>query len=95
MWKYKWYYFKRKLYSLILYFIKNWFGADIINYGDLPDNFLKFRTNNTVEGFHSLLNNTIKNYRPKISYFLEKYKLFIKDNYDKYINSLKNISIEK
>ena len=30
---------KRKLYSLILYFIKNRYGADITNYGDLPDNF--------------------------------------------------------
>ena len=71
-----------------MYFIKNWYGTDITNYVELTDNFLKFRTDNTVEGFHCLLNKVIIHYRPKISYFLEKYKLIIKDSYNRYINNL-------
>lgn len=55
----------------------------------LIDNKLNFRINKTVERFNFILNNTIGYYRPKFSYFLEKYKILINRTYHKYIDNIK------
>ena len=72
--------------------MKNWYGCDILNYYNVYDNILKFRTNNSVEIFNLILNKTINHIRPKLSFFFEKYKILIVDSYYKYINYLKNIN---
>ena len=77
-----------KIYRLISFFIKNWFGNEFLDFRSIADNTLQFRTNNTVERFNFILNNTIKHFKPKISFFLEKYKLLIKSYYNKYIKFL-------
>ena len=63
-----------KIIKLIIYFIKNWYGANIINFIDDPDNIFNCRTDNTVERFNLYLNNVINHYHPKLYYFFEKYK---------------------
>ena len=60
-----------------------------MNYINLPDNKFKFRTNNKVELFNKRLNSTIGHIRPKFPYFIEKYKLLIKECDNNYIDSLK------
>ena len=79
----------KKLYYFILYFIKNWYGTNSVKYIELADNKLKFRTNNLAEKFHYLLNNIISHTHPKISYFLDKYKILLKDAYNMYIENIK------
>ena len=74
--------------------MKNWYGAEILNFCELYDNKLNFRTNNIVEHFHYILNNTIENYRPKLPFFLEKYKILINRTYDKYVNNIKYLNSE-
>ena len=81
-----------KLKKILIYFIKNWYGTEITNFSDEYDNILKFRTNNTVERFNLFLNLTVNHFRPKLSYFFEKYKLIIKYSYNKYINQIVNIN---
>ena len=76
----------------MIYFIKNWYGTEITNFSDEYDNILKFRTNNTVERFNLFLNLTVNHIRPKLSYFFEKYKLIIKNSYNKYISRIVNIN---
>lgn len=78
--------------KFLIYFIKNWYGTKITNFSDQYDNILKFRTNNTVERFNLTLNLTINHFRPKLFFFFEKYKLIIKNSYNKYINKIVNVN---
>lgn len=83
----------KKIYKLVLYFIKKWDGTKFTVFQDLDDNFLKYRTNNHVERFNHLLNKNIKHTQPKLSYFLEKYKIIIKtSSYDNYNSLLRNVN---
>lgn len=63
-----------KIYKFILYFIKNWFGTEIIDFCNLYDNILRFRTNNSVERFNLKLKLLIDHFRPKVSFFLKNIK---------------------
>ena len=87
--------FDKKIYLFIIYYIKNWYGNEAINYVDLTDNKFTIRTNNKVENFHLLLNNIIEHNHPKFAYFVEKYKILIKLFYEKYIDNLHNIDDEE
>ena len=48
-----------KIIQMFIYFIKNWYCDNIINFIDDTDNIFNYRTNNTVEGFNLYLNNAI------------------------------------
>ena len=73
-----------------MFFIKNWLGIDFLDFRSIADNTLEFSTNNTAERFKYILNNCVKHYHPKLSYFIDKYKSLIISYYNKYINLLIN-----
>ncbi len=53
------------------------------------------RTNNYLERFHGLLNQSLETIHPKISYLIYKYGVYIKNIYRKITNSLINKIKEK
>ena len=53
------------------------------------------RTNNYLESFHHVLNQTLKVYHPKLSYLIEKYKKFLINTYNKIKESIVNINENK
>jgi hypothetical protein len=69
--------YKIKYYKFIKYFIKNWFGIKIMSYESLTDEDIRFRTDNIVENFHKKLNSFIDCHKPKLSFFVSKYKSLI------------------
>ena len=88
-------FYNKKLYYFVFYFIKNWYLSSNLNYIELPDHKFKFKTNNKVELFNKKLNSIIEHIRPKFSFFINKYKILIKESYNNYIDYLKNIDIEQ
>lgn len=87
--------YKIKYYRFIKYFIKNWLGIKIMSYESLTDEDIRFRTDNIVENFHKKLKSFIDCHKPKISFFVTKYKSLIETIYTEYINSLNSINKEQ
>ena len=81
-------------YKFIKYFIKSWFGVSIMSFESLSDEDIRFRTDNIVENFHKKLNSFIDCHKPKLSFFLSKYKSLIMTMYTEYINNLNTINKE-
>lgn len=75
-------------YKLIKYYKKQWIYNSYINYTEISQNEYLSRTNNYLENFHRLLNESIEVYHPKISYLIHKYKEFLKSIYSKIKDSL-------
>ena len=75
---------KEKYISFFNYFKKNWAPINFLKFDGLaPDEYFK-RTNNVCEWFHKSLNDSIEGYHPKISYLIEKLKIFSIKSYNKY-----------
>jgi len=49
----------KNIYLFIIYYIKNWYGNEAINYADLIDNKFNIKTYNKVDNFYLLINNII------------------------------------
>ena len=81
--------------KLLAYYEKNWINNKYINYVDLAQEEYLMRTNNYLERFHSLLNQSLETIHPKISYLIYKYGVYIKNIYIKITNSLINKIEEK
>ena len=86
--KIKEYYVNDKYKKLLAYYEKNWINSNYINYVDLAQEEYLMRTNNYLERFHGLLNQSLETIHPKISYLIFKYGEYIKYIYTKITNSL-------
>ena len=85
----------KKYVLFIKYFLKTWYGKEIMSYETLNNKDIKFRTDNPVESFHKKLNSFIKSRKPKLSYFVEHLLELIKETYDSYIINLNSVNMEK
>lgn len=65
-----------------------------MHYDQCLNAVIKFRTDNTSEIFNKKLNDIIEIKKPKLSFFIDKLKIIILDNYNKYIK-LKTSNKEK
>ena len=65
-----------------------------MSFESLSDEDIRFRTDNIVENFHKKLNSFIDCHKPKLSFFLSKYKSLIMTMYTEYINNLNTINKE-
>ena len=72
----------------IKYYDKYWINTSFIKFDCLSQNEYYFRTNNYIENFHRLLNDTLDSYHPKISYLNNHLKDFTIDGNKRYIVSL-------
>ena len=86
---------EEKYNKLFKYYEKKWLNNDYLNYADLTELEYSNRTNNYLESFHHLLNQTLKVYHPKLSYLIEKYKKFLINTYNKIKESIVNINENK
>mgnify|MGYP003571405687 CR=1 FL=1 len=84
-----------KYYKFIKYFINNWYGTKIMSFESLSNEDIIFRTDNLIDNFHRKLNSFIDCHKPKISYFVYKYKNLIINMYKFYIESLIDINREQ
>jgi len=75
---------------LIEYYEKNWLHNKYINFVELKNEELINRTNNYVESFHHTLNIELDVFHPKLSYLIEKYKIFIIKVFNKVKETLIN-----
>ena len=81
--------------KLLAYYEKNWINNKYINYVDLAQEEYLIWTNNYLERFQGLLNQSLETIHPKISYLIYKYGVYIKNIYIKITNSLINKIEEK
>ena len=72
---------EEKYKKMVLYFKKNWLNNPYINYYDLSHEEFLNRTNNYLESFHHILNDTLDCYHPKLSFLIDKYKIYLKNTY--------------
>ena len=89
---------KKKFKKFLEYYENNWVGSNFIDFDSIGDEKIKHRTNNNVELFHRLLNNTIETKDPKVSFLIEKLKMIIVNKYIAYIiadNKIENSISEK
>ena len=74
---------KDNYYKMIVYYKRNWINNTYINYYDLNNLEYINRANNYIENYHFILTNKLESYHPKISYLIEKYCEYLKENYNK------------
>ena len=84
-----------KYVKLLKYYKKNWLNNEYLNYSELTVLEYSSRTNNYLESFHHVLNQSLKVYHPKISYLIDKYKEYLINIYNKIKVSIVNINEEK
>ena len=87
--------YKIKYYRFIKYFIKNCIGIKIMSYESLTDEDIRFRKDNIVKNFHKKIFSFIDYHKPKLSFYVSKYKSLIVAMYTEYINSLNSINKEQ
>ena len=68
-------------YKLMQYYKKQWISNLYINYTEISQNEYLCQTNNFIEKFHRLLNESLEVYHPKISYLIYKFKIYLKSIY--------------
>ena len=81
--------------KFITYFDKNWYNSKYIYLDAVNQIEYLYRTNNYIENFHKQLNEEIEGFHPKISYLVDKLKLFTIKGYQFYIESIVNKKEEK
>ena len=81
--------------KFITYFEKNWYNSKYIYLDAINQKEYLYRTNNYIENFHKQLNEEIEGFHPKISYLVDKLKLFTIKGYQFYIESIINKKEEK
>ena len=59
-----------------------------MSFESLTNEDIRFRTDNIVENFNKKLNSFIDCHKPKLSFFVSKYKSLIMNMYTEYINRL-------
>ena len=89
------YYIDEKYKKFINYYKKNWLNNRYINYTELSNDEYVLRTNNYIERFHGLMNQSLDAVHPKISFLISKYEIFLKNIYNKITTSLVNKANEK
>ena len=89
------YYIDEKYKKFINYYKRNWLNNSYINYTELSNDEYVLRTNNYIERFHGLMNQSLDAVHPKISFLISKYEIFLKNIYNKITTSLVNKANEK
>lgn len=74
--------------KIIIYYKKHWLNSNYINYSELSESDYLNRTNNLLEYYHHLLNESCEVFHPKLSYLIHKYKQFLVTIYVKIKESL-------
>ena len=74
--------------KLLSYYKKNWIKNKYINYYNVSNDEYYNRTNNYIESFHAMMNNSFDCFHPKISYLIYKFKLYLIKVGEKIKNSL-------
>lgn len=88
---------KRQFKSFLYYFEKYWSVNDFLNFEDCDRTDFIARTDNACENFHNNLNKLVGISHPKISFLIDKIKIYTKGQFDKLIDCLllKNENIQK
>ena len=75
--------------------ITNWLSNEYINYSELDNKELVNRTNNFIENFHRNLKTCVEIYHPKLSYFMHKVSIYLKNLNERLKDSLINPIVRK
>ena len=79
---------KRQFKSFLYYFEKYWSVNDFLNFEDCDRTDFIDRTDNACENFHNNLNKLVGISHPKISFLIDKIKIYTKGQFDKLIDCL-------